>query len=113
VFGVSSNFRKLQQLLPTYPYQQYYRVQGSLACLSLVGSGMIILSFFMMKALRQHPISLVFWLSVCDFMFSLKFAITAVLPDSATQIEDSTFCLITALMGQVILFSQISPLEAT
>jgi hypothetical protein len=50
--------------------QSLYLVASSL---SLLGSGTIILSYILVKELRNFPFSLVLNLSICDFFFSLKF----------------------------------------
>lgn len=44
--------------------------------MSMFGSLLIIVTYLLMKSLRKFPTNLVFYLSVCDFIFSLKFFIT-------------------------------------
>ena len=45
--------------------------------LSIIGSGTIILSYFLVKELRRFPFSLILFLSICDFFFSIKFFVSA------------------------------------
>lgn len=54
--------------------------------LSLIGSGLIILSYIFIKDLRRFPYTIVFFLSLCDFFFSLKFFISAVYLDNIYDI---------------------------
>lgn len=56
----------------------YFRIAGTLAAMSMVGSGIIIISYLTVPALRKHPINLVFFLAIADFFFSLKWLITSV-----------------------------------
>ena len=58
--------------------------------LSLLGSGTIILSYFMVKELRRFPFGLVFFLSVCDFFFSIKFFVSSLLLSLIVESSDSS-----------------------
>ncbi|KAK5581389.1 hypothetical protein RB653_001421 [Dictyostelium firmibasis] len=59
-----------------------YRVSGSLALLSCIGALFVIITFITIKDLKKHPTRMIFFLSVCDVLFSLKYLVTAVLPHS-------------------------------
>eukprot|EP01103_Thecamoeba_quadrilineata_P000489 TRINITY_DN10421_c0_g1_i1.p1 TRINITY_DN10421_c0_g1~~TRINITY_DN10421_c0_g1_i1.p1 ORF type:complete len:740 (+),score=85.71 TRINITY_DN10421_c0_g1_i1:162-2222(+) len=61
-----------------------------------------------MKSLRQHPTNLILFLSACDFMFSLKYAVTSLAPNSTALASDPTFCHVQALWGQFWGISSIS-----
>jgi len=78
-----------------------YRLEGSFALLSLLGSFLIILSALFVRQLRQHPANYVVFMSICDFIFALKFAVTAVAPDSESLQDDDLYCLIQAIWTQV------------
>eukprot|EP00026_Physarum_polycephalum_P003512 Phypoly_transcript_03525.p1 GENE.Phypoly_transcript_03525~~Phypoly_transcript_03525.p1 ORF type:complete len:593 (+),score=54.51 Phypoly_transcript_03525:31-1779(+) len=62
---------------------KFYRVSGSLAAMSFCGAMFVIFSYLSMPVLRKHPTNMVFFLSVSDLLFSLKFIITALTPKSA------------------------------
>lgn len=87
---------------------ELYRVEGSLAFLSLVGSFLIILSAMFVKELRQHPTNLVLLLSICDFMFALKFAITSILPNSISYQDITAYCIGQAVWAQFWGMASIS-----
>lgn len=57
--------------------------------LSIIGSGLIIVSYIFIKDLRRFPYTIVFFLSLCDFFFSLKFFISAVYMDNIADIPDA------------------------
>ena len=59
-----------------------YRLEGSLAGFSVGGSLIIVLTCLLIKDLRRHPTFLIFMLSICDLLFSLKFLVTSLLTDS-------------------------------
>jgi hypothetical protein len=61
-----------------------------------------------MKDLRHHPTNLVFFLSVSDFFFSLKFFVTSVITDSATLQDNHTICLTQAVFTQFFGLASIS-----
>jgi hypothetical protein len=77
-----------------------YRVAGSLAAVSALGSFLIILSGFLVKPLRQHPHSLVVLLSLCDFFLSWKWILTTVFPDSSHFQYEANICLLQAVWAQ-------------
>ena len=58
--------------------------------LSLIGSGTIILSYLLVKELRRFPFSLVLFLSICDFLFSLKFFLSAFWETSTSEDTNNT-----------------------
>lgn len=86
----------------------FYRVIGSLAGLSMMGSFLIIMTAFLFRQLRTHPYSLVMWLSICDFFFSLKYVVIAILPHSATINSNWTFCKTTALYTNFFALASVS-----
>jgi len=43
----------------------------ALGILSMAGSYFIVMSFLVLKEIRRHPFSLVFFLSICDLLFVL------------------------------------------
>lgn len=57
-------------------YLSIHRTEGALAAISMISSFLIIITYLLMKSLRRFPTNLVFYLSVCDFVFSLKFFVT-------------------------------------
>lgn len=59
-----------------------YRLSGSLAAMSFFGAMFVILSYFSMAVLRKHPTNMVFFLSVSDLLFSMKYIVTALIPNS-------------------------------
>ncbi|KYQ93372.1 G-protein-coupled receptor family protein [Tieghemostelium lacteum] len=86
-----------------------YRTSGSLAFMSLLGALFVIVSFVVTKELRKHPTSMVFFLSICDALFSLKFVITSVLPDSARfQTAGDPACYMQAAAQQFFGLASIS-----
>ena len=48
--------------------------------LSMFGSSIIFITFYFVKELRKPPFSVIIYLSLCDFCFSFKFFMTALLP---------------------------------
>lgn len=87
---------------------ELYRLEGSLSGLSMLGSGAVMLTYWLMKDLRKHPTSLVFWLSFCDFFFSLKFFATAVWFDSNSVQEHAVACLAQSIAAQFFGLASIS-----
>lgn len=88
----------------------FYRVEGSLACVSMAGSLLILISGIFVKSLRHHPTNLVLFLAFSDFMFSAKFALTAVIPGSESLQDDNAICLTQAIWAQVRVVTGLSPL---
>jgi hypothetical protein len=68
-----------------------------LAGISAFGSLLILITFLAFRETRRHPYTLVFWLSVCDFLFSIKYIVTAVIPDSEKIQDDYEGCLTQAV----------------
>lgn len=81
---------------------------GSLAGLSMMGSGLIILTALLFKRLRTHPYSLVMWLSICDFFFSLKYVFAAIYPNSFSLNLNSTYCQVSGLYTNFFALASIS-----
>lgn len=81
---------------------------GSLAGLSMMGSGIIILTALLFKPLRTHPYSLVMWLSICDFFFSLKYVVAAIYPNSFSLNLIGLYCQISGLYTNFFALASIS-----
>src|SRR4051812_41552525 len=75
--------------------------------LSLLGSLFIIVCFFCIRELRRRTLmQLVFLMSVCDFMFSLKFWLPAVINQLKLDTRNNNeqidkFCLFQAIVHQI------------
>ena len=76
LFGVLHSVDQVEQNTSPAVVSVLYLVSGGL---SLLGSGTIIFSYLAVRELRRFPFSLVFFLSVCDFFFSIKFFVSAFL----------------------------------
>eukprot|EP01132_Coremiostelium_polycephalum_P004756 gene4756-5935_t len=85
-----------------------YRTSGSLAFLSFLGAFFVISTFITIRELRKHQTWMVFFLSVCDVIFSLKFLVTAVLPDSAHFQDGGVGCYLQAGVQQFFGLASIS-----
>jgi len=85
-----------------------YRLSGSLATLSGVGSFLIILSYILVKNLRKHPYSMILWLSVSDMCLALKFGITSVIPDSENLQYKEGWCITQAAWVQFFALASVS-----
>jgi Frizzled/Smoothened family membrane region len=79
---------------------ELFRVEGSLAALSIVGSLLIIISFWSIPGLRRHPTSLVFFMAACDVFFSAKYVITSLASNSTTLVEDPIPCALQSVFAQ-------------
>jgi hypothetical protein len=79
---------------------RFYRVSGSLAAMSFCGAMFVIFSYFSMPILRKHPTNMVFFLSVSDLLFSLKFIVTALYPGSKNLELESWTCYLQAGWAQ-------------
>ncbi|KAN0047295.1 hypothetical protein ACTA71_001677 [Dictyostelium dimigraforme] len=77
-----------------------YRVSGSLALLSCIGALFVIITFITIKDLKKHPTRMIFFLSVCDVLFSLKYLVTAVLPHSDSFQTKRVACYLQAGIQQ-------------
>lgn len=75
----------------------------ALGVLSLIGSYIIILSFILLKELRRHPYSLVFFLSVSDFIFVLVVVLKQGLQDPICIADPNTFCVGTFVVRFIII----------
>jgi len=85
-----------------------YRTSGSLAFMSFCGALFVIFTFITIKELRKHPTRMIFFLSVCDVLFSLKFLVTSFLPHSG-ELEDHTVaCILQAGVQQFFGLASIS-----
>lgn len=85
-----------------------YRIAGSLAAMSFCGAVFVIISYMSMPVLRKHPTSMIFYLSVSDLLFSLKFIVTALYPHS-DKLEQHTFsCYLQAGWAQFWGLASIS-----
>eukprot|EP01101_Sappina_pedata_P006844 TRINITY_DN3505_c0_g1_i1.p1 TRINITY_DN3505_c0_g1~~TRINITY_DN3505_c0_g1_i1.p1 ORF type:complete len:573 (+),score=196.61 TRINITY_DN3505_c0_g1_i1:55-1773(+) len=73
--------------------------------LSLIGSSTILISFILVRELRHHPYSLVFFISLCDFFFALKFLMLGILQD--TEISEQ-FCFLQSIWTQFWGFASVS-----
>lgn len=60
----------------------FYRLSGALATMSFFGAAVVMLTYSFMPDLRKHPTNMVFFLSLCDSLLSLKFMVTAAYPGS-------------------------------
>lgn len=75
-------------------------MQGTFSGTSMLGSTLIILSYATIPALRRHPTTLVFYLSLCDLCFCAKYFIVAVLPEGWTYQYAHETCLLEAVWSQ-------------
>lgn len=77
------------------------QLHAAVAGLSLTGSTGIMISYFVIKDLRKHPTSLVFYLSICDFFFTLKYFLVLFVPSFAALMSEqpstSVGCIVSAL----------------
>lgn len=55
-----------------------YRIEGSIAFISILSSMLILFTFVFVKQIRKHPWSLVFFMSLSDFFLGSKYFATAV-----------------------------------
>lgn len=78
-----------------------YRLSGSLAALSFAGALIVMLTYFMVPDLRKHPTNMIFFLSLCDSLLSLKFMLTAVYSDSDELEHIATTCYMQAGWAQL------------
>lgn len=81
----------------------FYIVQGLFSGLSFLGSVLIVASSFTIPNLRKHPTTLVLYLSVCDLLFSLKYLVVALAPNSEDWEDREThaaYCLAEAVWSQ-------------
>ncbi|KAF2069078.1 hypothetical protein CYY_009606 [Polysphondylium violaceum] len=85
-----------------------YRASGSLAFMSFCGALFVVFTFITIKELRKHPTRLIFFLSVCDVMFSLKFLVTSFLPHSVSLQDHTVACLLQAGAQQFFGLASIS-----
>lgn len=83
-------------------------MQGIYSGFSLVGSFLILLSYATVPTLRQHPTTLVFFLSLCDFCFSMKYFAMSVIPNSWEYEQHAHECLVEALWSQFFGLSSVS-----
>jgi hypothetical protein len=60
----------------------FWRLVGSFGAISAISSLIIVISYLLLPKLRRHPTSLIFWLSVCDFILSVRYTLTSVIPNS-------------------------------
>lgn len=74
----------------------------------MFGSGLIVLTALLFKRLRTHPYSLVMWLSICDFFFSLKYVVAALYPNSFDLNLNYTFCQVSGLYTNFFALASIS-----
>jgi len=84
-----------------------YRLEGGIALSSMIGASLIMLANFIVVELRSHPYNMISTLSFCDFFFSLKYAATAIYPDSCSLLKIPEVCLIQALMTQFFALSSV------
>lgn len=81
----------------------FYIIQGLFSGLSFLGSVLIVASAFTIPNLRKHPTTLVLYLSVCDLLFSLKYFVVAVAPNSEDWEDKDTnkeLCMWEAVWSQ-------------
>eukprot|EP01102_Stenamoeba_stenopodia_P011095 TRINITY_DN3394_c0_g1_i1.p1 TRINITY_DN3394_c0_g1~~TRINITY_DN3394_c0_g1_i1.p1 ORF type:complete len:775 (-),score=152.04 TRINITY_DN3394_c0_g1_i1:402-2726(-) len=81
------------------------------SCLSLLGSGIIIVSYIFIRQLRRFPYNLVFFLSLSDFFFTLRYILLLENADpSGDRCSAITpkICLLQALWSQFFGLASIS-----
>eukprot|EP01125_Pyxidicula_operculata_P009417 TRINITY_DN3100_c2_g1_i1.p1 TRINITY_DN3100_c2_g1~~TRINITY_DN3100_c2_g1_i1.p1 ORF type:complete len:1070 (-),score=279.74 TRINITY_DN3100_c2_g1_i1:466-3675(-) len=87
-------------------------IQASLAGLSLVASFLIFVSYAGFKELRRHPSTLIFYLSICDFFFALKYFLVSVVPGVVEAVkadgESNWLCMLEAGWSQFFGFASVS-----
>ncbi|GAM18281.1 hypothetical protein SAMD00019534_014560, partial [Acytostelium subglobosum LB1] len=88
--------------------QLLYRISGSLALLSCIGAVFVIITFIWYKDLKKHPTRMVFFLSICDLIFSAKYMITSVIPNSQSLQQHMVWCNIQAALQQFFGLASIS-----
>eukprot|EP01121_Diplochlamys_sp_Union-15-3_P019861 TRINITY_DN7587_c0_g1_i1.p1 TRINITY_DN7587_c0_g1~~TRINITY_DN7587_c0_g1_i1.p1 ORF type:complete len:692 (-),score=84.07 TRINITY_DN7587_c0_g1_i1:5-2080(-) len=86
----------------------FYRITGTLAGISTGGALLIILSYLLVKDLRRHPLTMVFWLAVCDFGLSLKYLFISIYPGSEALQYKPEGCLLEAIFSQFFGMASIS-----
>jgi len=88
-----------------------YRLEGSFAVFSLSGSLLIIITFLFIKELRKHPTGSIFFLSVCDFFFSLKFLLSSIYNGnggSSSLQDNEAACIAQSVFAQFFVTASIS-----
>lgn len=74
----------------------------------MAGSFIIILTALLFKRLRTHPYSLVMWLSICDFFFSMKYVGAAIYPNSFSLNLNRTYCQVSGLYTNFFALASVS-----
>lgn len=78
-----------------------------MSALSFIGSLLILITFLSVRYLRKHPWTMVFFLALCDAIFSLKYIVSALLPDSGDLQNNAAICAAQAYIVRLFI-----PLQA-
>ncbi|GAM28446.1 hypothetical protein SAMD00019534_116220, partial [Acytostelium subglobosum LB1] len=85
-----------------------YRIAGSFALLSFLGALFVIITFGLFKDLQKYPTKLVFLSSLCDLIFSFKYMVTSVIPNSQYIQNTEIGCYVQAGFQQFFGLAAIS-----